>query len=93
VLVFVRYWPGHVFQEEWVWNAADIDASRVVWARDLGEPEDEKLRRYYPDRAVWLLEPDARPPLLTPYVPEPPRKVEEPKSPQAKPTLTLEQVR
>jgi len=65
-LVFVRYWPRHIFQDEWVYNAADIDASRIVWARDLGPDEDEKLRRYYPDRTVWLLEPDARPPRLTP---------------------------
>ena len=66
-LVFVRYWPRHIFQDEWVYNAADIDGARVVWARDLGDAENEKLRRYYPDRTVWLLEPDARPPRLTAY--------------------------
>jgi len=65
-LVFVRYWPRHIFQDEWVYNAADIDGARVVWARDLGAAENETLRRYYPDRTVWLLEPDARPPKLTP---------------------------
>src|ERR1019366_2149171 len=63
-LIFVRYWPGHIFQDEWVYNEADIDAARVVWARDLGEPENDKLRHYYPDRTVLLLEPDARPPQL-----------------------------
>jgi hypothetical protein len=64
-LVFVRYWPQHIFQDEWVWNAADIGSSRVIWARDLGDEEDEKLKSLYPDRTVWLLEPDARPPRLT----------------------------
>jgi len=66
-LVFVRYWPAHALRDEWVYNAADIDSARVVWARDLGEPEDEKLRGYYKDRTAWILEPDARPPRLTRY--------------------------
>jgi hypothetical protein len=66
-LIFVRYWPSHVFQDEWVYNAADIDGARVVWAHDLGAEENEKLRHYYPDRTAWLLEPDARPPRLAPY--------------------------
>lgn len=64
-LVFVRYWPGHEFRE-WVHNAADIDSSRVVWALDLGRTEDEKLLSYFPNRNAWLLQPDARPPRLTP---------------------------
>jgi hypothetical protein len=66
-LVFVRYWPQHIFQDEWVSNAADIDGARVVWARDAGAAENEKLRQYYPGRRVWLLEPDARPPKLSPF--------------------------
>jgi hypothetical protein len=65
-LVFVRYGPQHRFQE-WINNRADIDGSAVVWAHDLGPEENEKLRRYYPDRKVWLLEPDAAPPQLTPF--------------------------
>lgn len=65
-LVFVRYYPQRTARE-WIQNSADIDRSRVVWAIDLGPEEDQFLRRYYPDRKTWLLEPDARPPKLTPY--------------------------
>jgi hypothetical protein len=65
-LVFVRYWPQHQFQE-WVHNPADIDHARIVWARDLGQEENQKLLRYYPRRTAWLLEPDAHPPRLTRY--------------------------
>jgi len=69
-LVFVRYYPQRTARE-WIQNAADIDRSRVVWAIDLGPEQDKILRRYYPDRHAWLLEPDARPPKLTPYLPAP----------------------
>ncbi|MFL6351408.1 MAG: hypothetical protein ACJ74Z_06120 [Bryobacteraceae bacterium] len=64
-LVFVRYGPNHMFHN-WIQNAADIDGSRVVWARDLGFSEDERLRSYYPERTAWLVEPDSKPPKLTP---------------------------
>ena len=69
LLIFVRYAPHHIFQEEWVWNRADIDGSRVVLARDLGPTEDEQLIRYYPGRQVLLLEPDTITPRLVPYLP------------------------
>ncbi len=90
-LVFVRYWPQHIFQNEWVYNAADIDGARIVWARDLGNTEDEKLLHYYPDRTAWLLEADARPPKLSKYVGQPEPKIVPPhgdKLPQLK-TLPL----
>ncbi len=97
LLIFVRYWPAHIFQDEWVYNAADIDAQRVVWARDLGDEEDKKLIAYYKNRTLLLFEPDARPPSLTPYVPEPntpPPPVEDKQKPASKPPLLeLEQVR
>jgi hypothetical protein len=69
LLVFVRYAPQHIFQEEWVWNAADIDNARIVWARDLGPEENAKLIAYYPARTALLFEPDARPMRLTRYQP------------------------
>jgi hypothetical protein len=68
LLVFVRYSPRHIFQDEWVYNEASIDESRIIWARDLGPQENEKLRALYPDREILLLEPDVRPlPQLGPY--------------------------
>ncbi len=70
-LAFVRYGPQHIFHE-WVHNAADIDAAHVVWAHDLGSTENQKLLEYYPNRKAWLVEPDAIPPRLSAYVPEPP---------------------
>ena len=65
-LVFVRYGPRHEFQE-WVHNSAEIDSQKIVWARDLGPAENEKLRLYYPDRTAWILEPDNQPPTLSKY--------------------------
>lgn len=63
-LVFVRYSPQHTLRE-WVYNRADIDNSRVVRAVDLGPEENAKLMQYYRDRTVWIIEPDAHPPILT----------------------------
>ncbi len=70
LLIFVHYSPRHG-AVDWIRNAADIDRARVVWALDLGPEENEKLRLYYPDRSVWLLEADVRPPKLTPLRPGP----------------------
>ena len=67
LLVFVRYTPRHIFQDEWVYNEASPAEARIVWARDLGPEENSKLRAIYPNRQTLLLEPDARTPVLSPY--------------------------
>jgi hypothetical protein len=98
-LVFVRYSQHHIFQNEWVYNDADIDGSRIVWARDLGAAENERLRRYYPDRTAWLVEADNVVPAPVQYVSErpaePPKPAPEPPKPavkQPKPVLKFEEI-
>ncbi len=53
---------------EWVYNGADIDDQRVVWAHDMGPTQNEELIHYYKHRHVWLLYADEQPPKLVPYL-------------------------
>ena len=66
-LVLVRYSLDHRPADEWVYNAADIDSSRAVWAHDMGPSQNDELIRYYHDRDVWLVQPDLDQGKLIPY--------------------------
>jgi hypothetical protein len=70
-LVIVRYGPGatgeHDLNREWVYNEADIDGSKIVWARDMDERRDEELIHYFNNRKVWLVNEDDAQPRLVPY--------------------------
>jgi hypothetical protein len=57
-LVLVRYAPDHDPMDEWVYNAANIDGSKVIWAREMDGAENRELIQYYKDRKVWLVQPD-----------------------------------
>ena len=65
-LVIVHYTPEHDLFDEWVYNDADIENSKVVWARDMGAIGDSKLMSYFKDRYAWRLDPDGQPPKLSP---------------------------
>ena len=65
-VILVRHTAVTNQNEEWVYNPADIDAAPVIWAQDLGEPENERLRRYYAERSFWLFKPNESM-NLTPY--------------------------
>jgi hypothetical protein len=67
-LIITRYSATHEPATEWVYNGADIDNSKVVWARDMGPEQNVELIRYFKDRKVWLVEPDKVPPTLSTYV-------------------------
>lgn len=66
-LVIVRYGANHDPTLEWVYNNADIDGSKVVWARDMGPAQNQELLRYYEGRRVWHLDADNSPPKLAVY--------------------------
>lgn len=52
-LVIVQY-PRAWGSEEWVYNRADIDHAKVVWARDVPGQSIQPLLDYFPDRDVWI---------------------------------------
>jgi hypothetical protein len=66
-LAIVRYTSDHYPLDEWVYNRADIDASKVVWAREMDTTNNLELTHYYKDRTVWLVEPDATPARVSQY--------------------------
>jgi hypothetical protein len=66
-LVIVHYSPDHNPLDEWVYNHADIDGSKVVWARDSDAADNLELIRYYSNRKAWLVEPDVMPARISPY--------------------------
>lgn len=57
-LVFVRYAKVHDTDNEWVYNRANIDESKIVWGLWLDPQRNAILRTYYGDRTVWVLDPD-----------------------------------
>lgn len=66
-LALVRYSFDHPSETEWVYNAAEIDSSKVVWAREMDAASNQEIIRYYSDRKVWLVQPDLPTPSVLPY--------------------------
>jgi hypothetical protein len=69
-LVIVYYQPSygveHDVDHEWVYNDADIDDAKIVWARDMGD-QNRELLDYFKDRHAWHVNGDDPHPELTPY--------------------------
>jgi len=68
-LVMVRYGDDHNIHDDWVYNGAEIDSAKVVWAREIDGEQDGKLFAYFQDRKVWLVTPDTDNTYLEPYTP------------------------
>jgi hypothetical protein len=58
-VILVRYGAGHSPHQEWVYNGADINGSKIVWARSMSAEKDAELLRYFGDRRAWLLKPES----------------------------------
>lgn len=56
VIVTAKQDPMNLLQ--WIYNDADIDASAIVWARDLGPWKNVELMAYFEGRTVWTLDPN-----------------------------------
>jgi hypothetical protein len=70
-LIMVRYGQEdeHNIHDEWVYNGAEIDNAKVLWARELDAAQNAKLLAYFKDRGVWLVTPDDDNTYLEPYTP------------------------
>jgi hypothetical protein len=66
-VVLVSYAPDFDLDREWVYNLADIDGSKIVWARDMGPEKNRELLAYYHARQFWMVHPGPSPPSLEPY--------------------------
>jgi hypothetical protein len=63
-LVVVHYSPDG---QGWVYNQADIDHAKVVWAQEIPGLPLQPLLDYFHGREIWLLEPGNPSPELLPY--------------------------
>ena len=66
-LALVCYKARHNPDHEWVYNSADIDGSKIVWARVIPGQDLSPLLEFYKQRQVWLLDADSSPPDLETY--------------------------
>jgi hypothetical protein len=69
-LVLVRYSKDHNSGEEYVYNDADIDLAKTVWAREIPGKDLAPLFNYFRNRDVWVYEPDEDDGTVTHYVPQ-----------------------
>ena len=66
-VILVGYHHAAWESREWVYNGADIDGSRIIWARDMGPERNQELIRYYPGRRFWIVDADDKPAVARTY--------------------------
>jgi hypothetical protein len=66
-LVIVRYPEGYNVHDDWVFNGAEIDGAKLLWARETNPQQNQELFDYFKDRQIWLIEPEVDNTELIPY--------------------------
>ena len=66
-LVMARYDRNSPVHYQRLFNEAEIDRAKIVWAWDMGPAQNQELIDYFKDRHVWLIEPALDKPKLIPY--------------------------
>ena len=71
-LIVIRYAPNVANTptfgyRDWTRNSADIDAQKIVWARDMDADHNRRLLDYFKDRRAWLLDVGISGTKLLPY--------------------------
>jgi hypothetical protein len=69
-LVLVRYEKDHNSGEEYVYNDADIDHAKIVWARETPGIDLGPLFSYFRNRDVWVYDPDLDDESVSRYLPQ-----------------------
>lgn len=54
-LAIVSFDAGYSFHDEIVYNKANIENSKLIWAYDLGAEKNEALLSYYKDRKILVI--------------------------------------
>jgi hypothetical protein len=54
-LIFVRYSPDYSIHDEWVYNQADLQQAKVIFAHDLSNERDQSLLAEFPGRQALRL--------------------------------------
>jgi len=67
-LALVRTSPNRNVLDQWIYNGADLNTARVLWAYDMGAAQNAELMRQYPGRTAWIIDLATEPATVTPYI-------------------------
>lgn len=54
-IALVNYNPNYSFHDEIVFNKADIENAKLIWAHDLGSTKNKPMLRFYNNRKILMI--------------------------------------